>query len=366
MMDFSEFGQPTKEWLNFVATNPSAARDGFSGNDPAQAGFLRKESNKARSTVSERLLAESGLDTRVKRSTVQLPSRGSHTIPLRLYEPQALKPEEVVGAVLYFHGGGYLLGDETSDDFLCCRIAGETKTVVLSVIYRHTHKYKHPAQVDDALDAFSYLRKNDTAVHPILQLGRLVVMGISAGCTLAANVVLEDVRLSRSHPGYKARVTGALLGIPWLIHIDNYPFGLFESREVTAKVQNEEAPVIPYERLQLFSKLLGCEDPADERLNIALLSPQELGDWPRTAFLVAGADPLRDDGLLLVTKLESMDVPTKVHVYPGLPHGFRRWNQLNATHAFDGAILDSIGWALGHNSPQLDRGGHWDVYNPDR
>ncbi|KAG4415977.1 hypothetical protein IFR04_010862 [Cadophora malorum] len=296
---------PTKEWLNFIATNPSTAKDGFSGNDPAQAEFLRDVSNKSRSAASEKMMAESGLECRIKRSTVQVPSRGTHTIPLRIYEPHVLNPEKTMGAVLYFHGGGFLFGDETSDDFLCCRIVEETRTVVLSVLYRHTHKYKHPAQVDDAQDAFSYIRKNAAALHPALQLEKLIVMGISAGGTLAANVVIEDIKLSRSQSGYKPIITGALLVIPWLIHIENYPFDLFKSREATAKVQNKEMPVIPSERLQLFSILLGSEDPTDKRLNIALLSQEELKGWPRTSLLVAGADPLRDDGLLFATKLKA-------------------------------------------------------------
>ena len=101
-------------------------------------------------------------------------------------------------------------------------------------------------------------------------------------------------------------ITSALLSIPWLIHIDNYPIELFKTPEVSAKLQNAEAPVIPTQRLKLFSDLLGAQDVTDRLLNVPLSPEVELESWPRTIFQVAGADPLRDDGLLFASKLRSM------------------------------------------------------------
>lgn len=303
-MDFSEFGVPSQEWLNFVKTNPLAARDGFVDNEISKAEQLRYSSNKARGSASAKLIASTGVDQRITTTTLQLPSRAGNTVPLRIYTPRKPKAGQITGAVLYFHGGGFLLGDETSDDFLCCRMADETSTVILSVIYRHTHKHPHPAQVEDAWTAFEYIRDNANSIEPCISKG-LAVMGISAGCTLAATIMLKDLEWSRSDPGHTSIITGALFGIPWLIHIDNYPFHLFRSREVSAKIQNRDAPVIPAERLQLFSDLLRA-DKTDRLLNIPLLTNDELEGWPKTAFLIAGADPLRDDGLIFAQRLKKL------------------------------------------------------------
>lgn len=305
-MDFSRFGYPSKEWLTFIEGEPSAARDGFVGNDPTNAETLRTLSNNVRGAVGAKLIIEAGLDQRVSITTLQIPSRNSHTIPLRVYKPMRSTGNGPKGAVLYFHGGGFLLGDETSDDFLCCRVAEETNTIVLSVIYRHTHKYKHPAQMEDALDAFEYVRDKAPSMDVCTSKG-LAVMGISAGCSLAAAVVLKDLELYRTQPAYNRICVGVLFGIPWLIHIDNYPFHLFKSPEVSAKIQNKETPVIPFARLKLFSDLLGAKDPTDRLLNIPLVSDSELEDWPKTTFLVAGADPLRDDGLIFAKRLQSLE-----------------------------------------------------------
>lgn len=304
-MDFSEYGHYSSEWLSFLETNPSAAKDGYSSNDPDQAATLRITSNKARSDVSANTIAEEHLDQRVEVTTVAATSSQGYTIPLRIYRPKECSDGSPAGVVIYFHGGGFLLGDETTDDLVCCRIADRTGTVVVSVIYRHTDKYKHPAQVDDAWDAFRYAYDHAKALKLPIEKS-LVLMGISAGCTLAASVILRELEESRTLKIARKRITGALLSIPWLIHIDNYPLELFKSPEVSAKLQNAEAPVIPTQRLELFSDLLGARDVTDRLLNIPLLQEVELEDWPRTIFQAAGADPLRDDGLLFANKLRSM------------------------------------------------------------
>lgn len=303
-MDFSELGRPAQEWLDFIEANPFAAQDGFSGNDPLNAEKLRIQSNEARGAAGAKLIAEVGLQQHVKITTHQIPSKESFTIPLRIYRPRQPKGNELLGALLYFHGGGFLFGDETSDDFLCCRMAQETNTAVLGVVYRHTHKHKHPAQVEDAWTAFEYIRDNTDVVEPCASKA-LAVMGISAGCTLAASVIVRDLELARTRPRYTSRISGAVLSIPWLIHIDNFPFHFFKCPEVSAKVQNKDAPVIPSERLRLFSNLLDAK-PIDKLLNIPLLPDEELRGWPRTTLLIAGADPLRDDGLIFANRLENL------------------------------------------------------------
>jgi acetyl esterase/lipase len=66
------------------------------------------------------------------------------------------------------------------------------------------------------------------------------------------------------------------------------------------------APVIPIARLEMFSHLLGADDPKEKLLNIPLLTDDELRGWPKNACLIAGADPLQDDGLIFARKLETL------------------------------------------------------------
>lgn len=207
---------------------------------------------------------------------------------------------------MYFHGGGFLFESETTDDYLCATIAETLGVVVLSVIYRHTPDWPHPAQHDDAQDALAYIEAKAPALG-IDRAGGVGVLGISAGANLATAAVRRDLELSQ---GGSRMIRGAVLSIPWLFHVDNYPFDLFTEHERSAKVQCRDVPVIPWPRLKLFSDLVsaGGGDNAGDNplLNAALVPDVRLSDWPRTGLLVAGMDPLRDDGLLLAKRLETL------------------------------------------------------------
>lgn len=160
-------------------------------------------------------------------------------------------------------------------------------------------------KVDDAWDAFRYTCDHARSLDLLIEKS-LVLMGISAGCTLTASVILRTLKESRKVKAVRLLITGALSSIPWLVNIDNYPLELFKSPEASAKIQNEEAPVIHAQRLKLFSDLSGARDVKDKPLKIPLLSDVELESRPRTVFRVAGADPVRDDGLVFASKLKSI------------------------------------------------------------
>lgn len=305
-MNFSRYGLPSKEWLAYISSNTAAAQDGLSGNDPLKASEIRQAVNAARESVSSRLIIESGLAERVERRTFSIAARDGFSISLRWFSPHRDEHEsDARKGLLYFHGGGFLFGSETSDDFLCSNIADTLGIVVLSVIYRHTPEWVHPTQHHDAQDAVSYIEHNAHSLCIDLEPG-LSVMGISAGAGLAAASVLRDLEASRSATTAPL-ITGAILVIPWLIHIDNYPLELFSSPDASAKVQCRNAPVIPWPRLKMFSDLLGNGgDDGDPLLNTALTPASKLQGWPKTGIMAAGMDPLRDDALLFAKRLEDM------------------------------------------------------------
>ncbi|KAJ5604591.1 Alpha/Beta hydrolase protein [Penicillium lagena] len=355
-MDFSKYGTPSKEWLEFIAHNPAAAKEGFSGNDILEASQLRQAVNANREVASEKLMAESGLKNRVDISTLSIPSRASHTIPLRRYSPvsQHGQRQDPRQGLVYFHGGGFLFGSEKSDDCLCASIADSLGVVVLSVIYRHTPEWSHPAPHEDTEDVMAYIERSlpDLGIEAAKGLS---ILGISAGAGLAAAAVLRDLRGQRL-------VQGVILSIPWLIHVDNYPFNHFVASEKSAQVQCRNAPVIPWPRLKMFSDLLRAEDYTDPLLNTALVPDVQLSNWPKTAFVAAGMDPLRDDGLLFSRRLEALGIPTSVYIFPGLPHGFRRWQDLPATKVFDARMLESIRWTLGLGGHEENEIEGWHEY----
>jgi acetyl esterase/lipase len=174
--------------------------------------------------------------------------------------------------------------------------------VIISVIYRHTPDWPHPAQNQDAEDAMAYIENDNSHLGIDISAG-LGVLGISAGAGLAAAMAIRD----RSH---RRLINSVTLSIPWLIHVENYPLEIFSSPDKSSKIQCRDAPVIPWPRLKMFSDLVDgghqnsmCDDPL---LNAALRPDEDLLELPKTAILVAGMDPLRDDGLLLATRLKTL------------------------------------------------------------
>jgi acetyl esterase/lipase len=312
-MDYSRLAAPSKSWKALIAVRPEAADEGHTGNDPTQAAELRARVNSVRETVTAGLIESSGLQDQVKITTVQVPSRDEQrTIPVRQFVPRGNETgEQQSRGLVYFHGGGFLIGSETLDDFICANIALDLGVTVLSIIYRHTPKHAHPAQVDDAWDAFEYIRSHASDFNVDIRQG-LGVMGESAGGALAASVVFRHMKTvnaaettDKAMPQESA-ISGVLLSIPWLMHPDSFPWHLFASPDVAARIQCQNAPVLPGVRLKMFSDLLAAPEEVGMPFNVPFAPDTELRKWPRTSFIVTGMDPLRDDGLLFAKKLDDL------------------------------------------------------------
>lgn len=348
-MDFTRYGSPSKQWLAFSAANPSAARDGFSDNDPARAEELRQAVNAARDGLVQEYFRRTNVQDQVDFSTIQVPTRDGETIPLRRVVPRGYTGRPL-RALIWFHGGGMLFGTETSDDHTCAEFASSLNIAVLSVVYRHTPKYKFPTQQNDAVDAFEYVLAHADELH--VDIDGLAIGGNSSGALPATAAVLHDLTQAKIE-GRRTVFSGVVLTMPWLIHEENFPFDLFASPKKSSRVQCRDAPVAPEPRLKMFSHLIASPRPDEPLLNPALTPDNVLKRWPRTSLLVAGMDPLRDDALIFAKRLEKLDIQTSVHVFPGQPHSFRRWTEMPAATAFDDRTVDCIRWALGLNGPKM-------------
>ncbi len=128
---------------------------------------------------------------------------------------------------------------------------------------------------------------------------QLLLGGVSAGGGLAASVVLRENQLSSG----RGRIRGQILCIPWLIHPDAYPFDLLASKEISSYHQNITAPILPRTQIDLFIGLLDVKDPTDPSVSMGNVENRDVVGMSKTAVLVAGMDPLRDEALLYAEKL---------------------------------------------------------------
>jgi len=157
----------------------------FDGIQRARATTLR------RNLVTDRVTG--AVDPAVGITYGTAPARDEHEIPLRIYRPRALRDARTdVPVVLWFHGGGWVLGNVVDYDPICTFVAAEVGCVVVSVDYRMAPEHRAPVAAQDCVDATTWVGVNGDVL--CADTSRMAVAGDSAGGNLAAVVaqVLRD------------------------------------------------------------------------------------------------------------------------------------------------------------------------------
>lgn len=303
-MDFSQYGAPSEEWVEFTKSHPEAT--GFMPDKESQTpAELQARVNAMTTHLSKSKLEASGLWNVVESEDYAVAGRDGNAIPLRRYRPKAAAATgKPLPAYIYLHGGGFLFGTLESDEPLCVAWAHALSIAVVSVNYRHTPQASGLAAWHDAIDAFEWIADNASSTLG-LDPANLTIGGISAGAALAAAVAVHEARTARDAGGSPPRLRGQVLAIPSLMQ--ELPAHLFADREKTSPVQCAGAVLLNKDWLGYFQGLLraGTDVPRDHPTwNPGLVEKELLPYLPRTAMLVAGGDPLRDQGLLYATRLK--------------------------------------------------------------
>jgi acetyl esterase/lipase len=222
-------------------------------------------------------------------------------IPVRVYRPRGAAGSGPRPLVIYFHGGGFVLGEMRMGDWLCGTVAARVGAVVLSVGYRLAPVHRFPAAVEDCYAALSWAAANAAGLGAG---GALGVMGESAGGSLAAVMCL----LARDRGG------------PEISH----QALIYPATDMTATRPDapERAPFLSKDEMTAYRRLyLGPDgDPADPRAS-PLLAADHRG-LPPALIQVAEHDPLREDGIRYAAALREAGVPVRFTDYVGVPHGF--------------------------------------------
>ncbi|KAL2818608.1 Alpha/Beta hydrolase protein [Aspergillus granulosus] len=354
-MDFSEYTGPSEEWVALEKTLPAAAPD-------LTTEQLKDATNKGREEIAAREMVEQGLNTKVTLHDLTIPTRDGATLEARSYRPAgvAIKPLPVY---IHLHGGGFLFGTLSSEDSACARIVATlaeqgTHIVVVNVNYRHTPEHKYPIAWNDTEDAFHWIHENLHLPSITGDSMNVIMGGISAGAWLTAATALAQNIGENTALASRPKIKGQVLMIPALVHYDCYDSQLAQLRDpkVSSWVENRDAPILPFDRVKLFTDLLGIEGAkeaeGDLRLNPGNASADQVRGLPPATFGIAGRDPLRDEGLLFAKKLSENGVPTKTNVFKGVPHGFRRYGAaLSVSKKWDEVVVEGIKWALDDPQP---------------
>ena len=207
-----------------------------------------------------------------------LEAEGPHgAIPLRLIRPQGASADAVLPVLVYYHGGGWVIGDLDTHDTLCRELANGAGCAVVSVDYRLGPEHRFPAAVEDSVAAAYWVARHAGALG--LDASRLAVGGDSAGGNLAAVVALAARDAGDLAVAYQLLIypaTDMRAGAP--SHTTNGE-GYLLTRDTIAYFRGHYIDVPRY---------------ADWRAS-PLLHP-DLGRLPPALVLTAGFDPLRDEG----------------------------------------------------------------------
>lgn len=252
---------------------------------------------------NERLAADAPAVGRVENSVIVM---GGLDVPVRLYWPDSelghLRPVYV-----HAHGGGFVVGDLDMADTVCRTICREGEVIVMSVDYRLAPEHKFPAGLNDMITAVRWVAQNGAEIG--IDTSRIAVGGDSAGGNLAAAaaqalapelgnalrfqaLVYPVTDLTCSQPSYRDLGTG-------------YPLTEARMRAYIAHYLSEANHAVDHRASPLLASSIEGQPPA--------------------LVILAGLDPLLDEGRAYAERLEAAGVPVEIAEAPGHPHGFLAW-----------------------------------------
>lgn len=257
-----------------------------------------------------------------------LKAEGPHgAIPVRLYRPLGAAADAALPVLVYFHGGGWVIGDLDTHDVLCRSFANGAGCAVASIDYRMGPEHRFPAAVDDVLAATRWVRREAASLG--LDAGRLAVGGDSAGGNLAAVVAIA------------ARDAGDL---PIAFQLLIYP-ATDMRRGHPSHQANGQGYLLTSDTMTYFHDHYIDDTRHDLDWRASPLLHADLSGLPSALVLTAGYDPLRDEGMAYAEALTAAGNRAAYVCFERQIHGFITM----------GKVLDEAGTAIALCTAELRR-----------
>lgn len=224
-------------------------------------------------------------------------------IGVRIYSP--VPDPSGLPIVVFYHGGGFVVGDLDSHDAMARTVALGVQAIVVAVDYRLAPEHPFPAAVEDAFTACAWVAEHAA------ELGgdpdRLAVGGDSAGGNLSA--VVAQLARDAGGPPVKFQML-------W------YPVTQWGA-EHPSLTENSAAPMLGVEDMNAFARYyLGEQDPTTLGIRLSPAGATDFSGLPPAYIATAGHDPLRDDGAHYAELLRNAGVPVELHEAEALVHGY--------------------------------------------
>lgn len=232
---------------------------------------------------------------------VQIPGPAGN-IRARIYRPSG---EKGLPAIVYFHGGGWVIGAIETHDGFCRSLANKAECIVISVDYRLAPENKFPAAPEDCYAATRWVQQNAEELG--IDRSRIAVGGDSAGGNLAAVVSLMLRDKDEPIPVFQLLI---------------YPATDYYDPPKPSLKENGEGYLLTFEDMVWFlDQYLPSKDEAKNPL-VSPLRAESLAGLPSALIITAEYDPLRDDGEMYAARLREFGVQAEARRYDGMIHGF--------------------------------------------
>lgn len=286
LLDFHETLRPVRFTPR---TDVDAARRG-----PALADALRR--------IGDPAAADAQAPARVDVRDLRIDGAAG-TLPARVYVPNSHSSDTPLPLVLYFHGGGWVLGGIDKDDASCRAIATQAGAIVVSAGYRLAPEHRFPAAWEDALAAWLWVREHAASLQA--DRARIALAGEGAGANLALATAMTAHEQGLPVPAHVLAICPvAQTGTNTVSYLEN----------AVARPLGRAAMAWCFDRL--------VRQPADLKDPRLHLCGADLAGLPPVTLISARLDPLRTDAQRLHDALVRALVPVAWQEYQGVTHGF--------------------------------------------
>jgi acetyl esterase len=264
-----------------------------------------------------------------------LPHTHDHTLThsgirlgIREYRPQGSVATATLPALLFFHGGGWTVGDLATHDAVCRSLCNASGSAVLAVDYRLGPEAPFPAAYEDGLAAFAWLVQHAAQLH--IDPARIALGGDSAGGNIAAALCL-GLRGQSAQPAFQLLIYPAVTMRP----------------DTPSYHRNGQGYMLTQDSMRWYTANYISQDHHADDWRASPLMAASHADLPPALVMTAGFDPLRDEGLMYADALSEAGVRTQYVCFERQIHGFITM----------GGVIDEAHTALALCGHALKR--HW-------
>lgn len=228
-------------------------------------------------------------------------------IPIRIYTPEI--KDEKLPAIVFFHGGGWSLGEIETYDIPCRQITNASGCIVISVDYRLAPEHRFPKGLEDCYAATQWVFDHVEKLH--IDVKRIAVCGDSAGGNIAAAVTL----LAKDRGG--PHIWSQILIYPAVDVLQSIEKSPYDSIRENAKAPGLTSSVT----ISFWEHYLATDKDVDN-MYAAPIKAKDLSGLPQAYIITAEYDPIRDEGEVYASRLQESGVDVKLTRYKGLCHAF--------------------------------------------